>query len=377
MRIVVRSKSKEYNKLSIKLQSSMEYLITYSMAIVIIASISALLYLSIFSGHSTTQLPSLCISIPGYTCSVVTLNASGYLSASVGYAGSTPIIVTGISCSYSNTQPNNITPVVPTEILPGQFANFVFKCSGVPNIFGSKFTGHLWLKYNNTNGASQLVSFATVSASVTTSNAIVTNNTVLDILPNMKMLTNIVKYIPIRITNTENIATPAPFQQLVDISSINYMQYEASNLQNVEFFYANGTIIPSWLESGNSNRSTRTIYWLKINNGIPASSSIIIYIGFANKTTNLFNAQTVGEAPQLSPVYAEYDNGANIFPYYQRWGGLSSLPSNWSIDNQVHVLFNPTNTVVEYYSNNASLLYKTVEVSVPAVLDFYGSLKSN
>jgi len=68
-------------------------------------------------------------------------------------------------------------------------------------------------------------------------------------------------------------------------------------------------------------------YWIKLGS-IPAYSSEPIYIGFASTSTNLFNGNTVGEAPQLSSSYAEYDNGANIFNYYTNFAG-TSLPSNW------------------------------------------------
>ena len=135
------------------------------------------------------------------------------------------------------------------------------------------------------------------------------------------------------INNSQTIPTPAPFQQMINFSYSNYNPYinltNGYKFQNVEFFNkTNGKLIDSWLESYTSKYA---IFWIKLPNGIPASSSITdVAIGFANKTTNLFNTNTTGEAPQLSPTYAEYDNGKNVFTYYQRWGGLSSLPSGWS-----------------------------------------------
>ena len=137
---------------------------------------------------------------------------------------------------------------------------------------------------------------------------------------------NIINYIPLTIKNSQPTATPSPFQQEVVVDSADYQQYEASNLQNVEFFYPNGTIINSWLESGNSNTVTSSVYWLKLS-GIPASSSITIYMGFASTSTNLFNTVNVGEAPQLSPTYGEYNNIADVmntgllYQFYQLNGG--------------------------------------------------------
>ncbi len=132
----------------------------------------------------------------------------------------------------------------------------------------------------------------------------------------------IIYYVPITISNAQGSATPNGFQQRVIINAPNFGYYEASNMQNVEFFYSNGQVIPSWLEMGNNSYS-KTVYWLKLNS-IGASSSEVIYMGFAAPSTNLFNGNTVGEAPQLSPTYAEYDNGGNIFNIYANGNTKSS-----------------------------------------------------
>ena len=63
--------------------------------------------------------------------------------------------------------------------------------------------------------------------------------------------------------------------------------------QNVEFFYYNGTVIPSWLENYTANHA---IWWLKLPS-ISPSSSLTIYVGFAPTSTNLFNTVNAGEAP--------------------------------------------------------------------------------
>jgi hypothetical protein len=135
-------------------------------------------------------------------------------------------------------------------------------------------------------------------------------------------------YVPITITNSQSSPTPTPFQQMITVNSNTYSSLEASDLQNVEFFDSSGNVVPSWLESGNSNTSTATIYWLRLANGIPADSSVTVYMGFASTVTNLFNSVTTGEAPQLSPGYGQYDDGANVFPYYWNFAG-TSLPSGW------------------------------------------------
>ena len=149
---------------------------------------------------------------------------------------------------------------------------------------------------------------------------------------------NILYYLPITITNNQNIATSTPFQQMISINSLVYKNYEAKNLDNIEFFYSNSTLVPSWLEGnssynlnpGASNISTNTIYWLKLNN-ILANSNVIVYMGFANHSTNLLTGSITGEAPTLSSTYGNYDNGNSIFNYYQSFGSLSSLPTPWQL----------------------------------------------
>jgi len=139
-------------------------------------------------------------------------------------------------------------------------------------------------------------------------------------------------YVAITITNSQTTATPAPFQQMITINSSSYSSYLASNLQNVNFQDGNGNIIPSWLESGNSNTSTSTIYWVSLANGIGASSSVTIYYCIYATSVNCFNTTNTGVAPQLTTTYAQYDDGASVFNNYWNFAG-TSLPSGLSYVN--------------------------------------------
>ena len=125
---------------------------------------------------------------------------------------------------------------------------------------------------------------------------------------------------PITITNNQSAATPNPYQQMIKLNESiysNYIHYNQSSA-NFEFTYANNTIIPAWIE--NNNSGTLTI-WLKLYS-IPALSSVTIYIDFASLKTNLLNSSGIigiGEAPQLSPAYGEYDDGGIVFPLYSNF----------------------------------------------------------
>ena len=151
----------------------------------------------------------------------------------------------------------------------------------------------------------------------------------------------ITTYVPITLSNSQNEPTPVPFQYMLSVNSLKFQSYEAKNLSNIEFFYYNGTIIPSWMEGSTSNTllnnptnsiyfytSTNTIYWLKLSNSITPSNSLTIYMGFSLTSQNLFNTVDVGEAPQLSASYAEYDDGSTVFTYYNV---NPSSTSGWTI----------------------------------------------
>ena len=177
----------------------------------------------------------------------------------------------------------------------------------------------------------------------------------------------------ITITNSQTTPTPAPFQQMINLS-ISYGGWYsvtgmiASNFQNVEFFSSNGLAVPSWLENYSSSQF---IYWVKLQNGIPASSSVKVYMVFFPKSYNVLNNVNDGEAPQIPcieegitnaskcSVYAEYDDGANVFNNYWNFAGTavpSSMTSSGTVtvDNGVTVSFGgylTTTTTFTYPSN--------------------------
>jgi len=183
----------------------------------------------------------------------------------------------------------------------------------------------------------------------------------------INMPSGIIGYVPIKLINSQSSATPSPFQQMVSIDSRVFEPLESKNLSNIEFFYANGTIIPSWLESGNSNESNYTIYWLKLSNGIPANTNLTVYMGVASHNTNYMGCIYVGEAPQLSPTYGQYDNGNTIFSYYTNFEG-SSLPSNWVMSGSYSV-----NNGLSISTGSGVFDYYNVPFNAPYAVDTYES----
>ncbi|MEM3247679.1 MAG: hypothetical protein QW207_04055, partial [Candidatus Micrarchaeaceae archaeon] len=141
------------------------------------------------------------------------------------------------------------------------------------------------------------------------------------------------------LSSSWNVGHGAYVQQMINITESSFSNYIAYNTSfaNFEYFYSNGTVIPGWIES---NSSGKIITWVKIKN-----TTTTFYLGFAAKTTNLLSSSCtsgIGEAPQLSSTYAQYDTGPCVFPYYQRFGSLHALPSNWSeVPNTSVYFFEP------------------------------------
>ncbi|MEM3859899.1 MAG: hypothetical protein QW478_10945, partial [Candidatus Micrarchaeaceae archaeon] len=91
---------------------------------------------------------------------------------------------------------------------------------------------------------------------------------------------------------------------------------------NILFSLPNGTNLYAWIESINS---TSMSVWVKVPYG---TSTVVMNVYPSSE--NLFSATGyLGEAPQLSPTYAEYDNGADVFPFYDNFAG-TSLSSKWN-----------------------------------------------
>jgi hypothetical protein len=193
-----------------------------------------------------------------------------------------------------------------------------------------------------------------------------------------KMPSNIVSYVPVTFYNQQPSATPSPFQQIVNASYTVYGNYSNANLSNIEFFYFNGTVIPSWLETRSSDYA---VWWIKIN-GISAGSSLTVYMGFARKPANLFNTVTTGEAPTLSKTYGEYDDGNAVFNYYTNFTG-PSLPNGWQADyynSGASVTVNDGVTLTASYSGTIleqALVYLTTSDSTNEIFDAYRAPSSS
>ena len=180
--------------------------------------------------------------------------------------------------------------------------------------------------------------------------------------------------IPVKITNSQNVSTPNPFQEEIYLNinvldsgyNINIIYNSSSNFANFEFVYANGQVVPSWIESNNSGT---LLIWVKLPS-IQAFGSIIIYLDVFPSNFNLLSSSGIygiGENPLLSKNYAEYDDGSSVFDFYDNFDGSGLNSNKWVyggsgsiiVDNgiimkdagTIYVItafgFNPQNTIFD------------------------------
>jgi hypothetical protein len=183
-------------------------------------------------------------------------------------------------------------------------------------------------------------------------------------------------YAAIQLTNNQATAFASNSQIMLTVNSLSYKPYEASGLQNIEFFYANGTVIPSWLEGNALNEAQtanlytdqNTIYWLRLypaNSLLPAASSNSIYMGFASNATNLLSNTVTGEAPKLSSSYGQYDNGASVFSFYTNFKGPGT-PSGFSTYSSTPGF----SSGITFTTSDGGFYYST-QVAYPMVIEDY------
>ncbi len=322
-----------YLSLSVKSkrsQSALEYMMTYGWAILIIVIVAVILYsMGIFNPSSSITFTSSGFS--PFTVSSSLCNNIGYKIAVL--AGPIPNNANSItinkvfltSATGANTTTASYTLTNPVTLKSGQSATIL-----IPNVACNSANTHYSLsaKIQYSYTASTL-GLQNVNTTGTVAGTSITGKP-----------STLTSYEPITITNTQSSATPSPFQQMINFTSSDpgFSSIATGNFgQNVEFFYYNGTIIPSWLEN---YTSTNGLWWLKVA-AIPGGSSETVYVGFAQASTNLFNTVNDGEAPQIPcgstptsscSTYGEYDDGTEVFTYYWNFFG-KSIPSAWSGDN--------------------------------------------
>jgi len=178
----------------------------------------------------------------------------------------------------------------------------------------------------------------------------------------------------IPINNSQNIDTPKPFQQLVQLNLSQYPQLNgiASDLSNVYFSIdkLGQDKLYSWRETPASLTSDVT-WWVLLPNGIPAGGTLIIYLQVSSSTE--LDGVYTGEAPQLSSTYGQYDNGAEIFTNYWNFAG-TSLPASFTsgVSSDGTLTVNNGLTLGTSTTDNPSYAYiVSTSTYSPQIVEFY------
>lgn len=176
----------------------------------------------------------------------------------------------------------------------------------------------------------------------------------------------------IPITNNQSAATPANLQVMVTFNPSLYTSQLATDLGNIRLYSDDELTQPlyGWVESGASSTATNTVFWVLIPNSISAGSTLLIYMNFLSTSTE-YDGNYWGQAPQLSATYGQYDNGANVFPFYDNFAG-TALNSKWTVSGITYAVNNGFTATVT--AANGYIISKALALN-PAVhiLDFYGT----
>ncbi len=148
-----------------RLQSAMEYLMTYGWSILIIAVVlGALFGLGVFNG--TAGLGSGCVAQSGFLCSQGVLSTNGLLTIDLGQTSQQRITVTDVGCSATTAEPT-FSAITPINLSAGQtFQGLGITCPVTSDTLGSSFTGTIWIEYTTTqySGVKIPVEIGTISA---------------------------------------------------------------------------------------------------------------------------------------------------------------------------------------------------------------------
>ncbi|MDG6909332.1 MAG: hypothetical protein JRN08_03090 [Nitrososphaerota archaeon] len=188
-------------------------------------------------------------------------------------------------------------------------------------------------------------------------------------------------YVPITLTNGQKSPTPSPLPVMITPDPSLYAAQEASDLGNVRFCSdtACGSPLFSWLEGCGSSApygacsvaSASAAFWVKLGPSIPgAGGTATIYMVFLSKSTD-FDGVQAGEAPTLSGTYAQFDNGASVFLFYDNFAG-SAIKAAWNVAGASGTYSVNDGLTVDSYSFPGYSFSLNSQYTGPLVADSYG-----
>ncbi len=302
-------------------QSALEFLTTYSFVFLIIAVVIALLLM--FSSIPKSTLPFSCNFYSGFQCldASLSVNSSGSPVLLIEASDTEPGTVNISSFSaFLNFYNSKSGYCVPNVAQAGEVVYCVANLTGSATL-GSVYSGTIKITANYCAPGPVNITANCAKGSTYTYTGNIRVQATKFVLSNSY-------YLPVNITNNQSYAAPAHFQQMIQFLPHNYTVAESPDLGNIRFYYG-GKELYSWCESNCSSSSAGVAtFWVRTPQAIPPGQNMQIYMYFLPKSVQ-YDGVYAGEAPQLSPTYGEYDNGANVFNNYWNFAG-TALPSGFS-----------------------------------------------
>ncbi len=317
-------------------QSAIEFITSYSYVILIVAVVLAIMFL--YFSIPKTVIPFQCSFYSGFSCTdaafVINTIVGGGQLIIVGEDTQAGIINVSSFNAFVLFHNSTSGYCIPNQATRGQYvycvANFKFT-PNITNVYFGTFQAHANYCTSGTGNLSLLYCPANRDYVFTGSVRVQPSKTATPLNAIINSSSFTVFYVPINLTNSQPVGAQAPFQQELSFNAPAYQKYEANDLGNIRFYYANKEIT-SWCELNcNSLSPYNTIMWVRLPFGIQPFSNTTIDMQFLANTVE-YDATYAGEAPNASSAYGRYDNGQNVFDFYDNFAG-SSFDSKWIFAN--------------------------------------------
>ena len=356
-------------------QSALEFLSTYAFVFLLLAIVISLLF--IFASLPRSLLPSQCTFYSGFTCmqAIYTINVTaGHGAELFVVAEDTQPGIVNVSnfSAYLNFHTSDAGSCAPSVATAGQRIYCIANFTATPTL-ANTYDGTF--RMNADYCASGLNTISNESCRANSNFSYTGHITV----QASKFNIGKTMLVPLTLTNSQNAAVPAHFDQMVNFSASKYLPYVNSNLGNIRFYYGSKELY-SWCESGcNTSSTSNSIFWIRLPQAIPTNSVMPIEMYILPQSVD-YTGKHAGEAPQwtcLDPAntascstYGKYDNGPSVFPNYWNFAG-TSLPSGWVSLESVYTVNNGLQITATPSTTDNNFLESTYNCSTPLIVDIY------
>ena len=124
-------------------------------------------------------------------------------------------------------------------------------------------------------------------------------------------------------------------------------------------------------------------WWVQCStSAIDADANTVIYMNFMPGNIMTSNTAYTGEAPELyrgsyaQPGYAQYDNGAKVFNFYDDFAG-STLKSSWTVPSGSSTAAVSNGLTISYSTATWADMYNSYASGLPAIFESYMSFVGN